>query len=74
MGLVTSHCVLCRYQLSLYTYISNISWNSPKPDLVSGVVSDLDHGQMQHFSLLKESLTRFELVNHLWNLIGHDPL
>lgn len=63
-------CLLPRYQLSLYTYISNIVWSSPKPDLLSGVVSNLDEGQMQHFSFRTDGCTQFELVNRLWNLMG----
>eukprot|EP00607_Mallomonas_marina_P005137 CAMPEP_0182429294 /NCGR_PEP_ID=MMETSP1167-20130531/25663_1 /TAXON_ID=2988 /ORGANISM="Mallomonas Sp, Strain CCMP3275" /LENGTH=172 /DNA_ID=CAMNT_0024612729 /DNA_START=171 /DNA_END=689 /DNA_ORIENTATION=+ len=59
------------YALSLYSKISNISWNYTESNgILEGYVGSDQSQQVTPFQIDTQSLTDFETANQLWNLIG----
>lgn len=58
------------YALSLYTKISNITWDySAGSGKLAGTIGNDASKSLQPFSLDTRSITSFELANKLWEMI-----
>jgi kinetochore protein Spc24 len=59
----------CRHQLSLYAHISKVTWQFDAADRIAGAVSDDVTGDIRHFDIDPESMSKFEIANQLWDLM-----
>lgn len=58
------------YALSLYTKISNITWDySATNGKLAGTIGNDSSKSLQPFSIDTRSITSFELANNLWEMI-----
>lgn len=62
-------CVACRTTLSLYAHISRIIWSDQKPNEIAGKVSDPEQQDVRSFNLDTSTLSHFDAVNRLWDVI-----
>jgi len=58
-----------RHQLSLYAHISKMSWHFEKESTVAGIVSDPKTGDIRQFEFNPRTLSHFDIVNRLWDLV-----
>ena len=58
-----------RYQLSMYAHITHVTWRLEQQDAVAGTVSDSKSGDIRTFNFDPKSVSEFELVNALWELL-----
>jgi hypothetical protein len=59
----------CRHELSLYAHISKVTWQFDREDEVIGTVSDPASGDIRRFDLDPKTMSDFEVVNKLWEVI-----
>uniref|UniRef100_A0A7S0QXS1 Kinetochore protein Spc24 n=1 Tax=Pyramimonas obovata TaxID=1411642 RepID=A0A7S0QXS1_9CHLO len=58
-----------RYELSLYTHITKINWHYEATDRVQGHLTNSKVGSVKHFDLDPNTMSEYEIVDHLWNLM-----
>mmetsp|Transcript_44324 Transcript_44324/g.73849 ORF Transcript_44324/g.73849 Transcript_44324/m.73849 type:complete len:202 (+) Transcript_44324:185-790(+) len=58
-----------RYELSLYTHITKINWHYEVTDQVQGHLTDSHAGSVKHFDLDPNTMSEYDMVNHLWGLM-----
>lgn len=63
------------YALSLYTKISNITWDyTAKSGTIAGTIGNDDLKTLKEFSINTRKNTSYETANELWNMIGETAL
>ncbi|PNH05604.1 hypothetical protein TSOC_008103 [Tetrabaena socialis] len=60
---------LLRHQLSMYAHITRVTWRLDQQQAVAGTVSDSKSGDIRIFDFDPTSVSHFELVNGLWQLL-----
>jgi hypothetical protein len=65
------HCAHARrQQLGLYAHISKLSWRTGEVErVVAGTISDPATAAIKPFTLDLDSMSQYELVNKLWQLV-----
>ncbi|PRP75573.1 hypothetical protein PROFUN_15684 [Planoprotostelium fungivorum] len=56
--------------LNFYTLLTSITWVENNDHLLTGYVTREETQDVKHFELDPAKLTRGEIIDHLWNLIG----
>lgn len=63
------------YALSLYTKISNITWDyNAKSGTIAGTIGNDDLKTLKEFSIDTRKNTSYETANQLWSMIGETTL
>ena len=63
------------YALSLYTKISNITWDyNAKSGTIAGTIGNDDLKSLKEFSIDTRKNTSYETANQLWSMIGETTL
>ncbi|KXZ52867.1 hypothetical protein GPECTOR_8g249 [Gonium pectorale] len=60
---------LLRHQLSMYAHITRVTWRLDQQQAVAGTVSDSKSGDIRIFNFDPNTVSKFELVNALWQLL-----
>ncbi|KAG2499045.1 hypothetical protein HYH03_003230 [Edaphochlamys debaryana] len=60
---------LLRHQLSMYAHITRVTWRLDQAQAVAGTVSDSKSGDIRLFNFDPKTVSNFELVNALWELL-----
>ena len=70
VGVIKCAVLTRRRALSLYTHISNITWNYSNPGRSAGTVSDRSEHDIRSFDVDADEAATFAGVNRLWELVN----